>query len=611
MKTKIATWAGVVAIGALAVGFHLLWEPTMNFAFVVYIVIFAMLIFNTVFSLLERKRPQTQAKGRVVAVVPVYNESQEVVERCVQALLDQARVPDHIYVIDDGSKVPIVPFEHPRVSWLRQENKGKRHAQSVAFEREPNADFFLTVDSDVFSEPDALAEAMREFSDPAVQGVTAMLCTSNWRKSILTRLIDLDMVMTCLGTRAARSFFGAVAPASGNFAVYRAANILNNLDDYLTSGTAGDDRRLTHYCLLAGRVVAVESALIHTLMPETVRELYAQRVRWFRSYFRYLYWEMKHLSGPALWFRIWNLYLLIIYPIIMAYVLVLWPIKAHTLVWHGFAYWAIVEYLMTLRYLTSRPNMAFRDRLINWALSPLLVVYQFFIIRPAQYVAMTKVRASIWNTRGQHDHMSTRRKIVLSGTGCATAGYFAVSALGGMFVTNVTTTGPDPFPAVRLGPAQRAIERALGTEPEAPVALAEPAREADLRPRRVRRRTDGTDPSPTPSPSSAPGQLAPADPEPKPESHADPSSSSPPHADEEPAEPTESTQPTYTWPTDPWPTNPEPTDTWPTDTQPEPDPDPQLETAPPASSNTTLNRSTAGSGSEWGWLPPADQPPRS
>ena len=66
------------------------------------------------------------AEGRVLAIIPAYNESDEALHTTVRSLLRQTRAPDAIYVIDDGSAVPVTPFEDDRAVWMRQDNTGKR-----------------------------------------------------------------------------------------------------------------------------------------------------------------------------------------------------------------------------------------------------------------------------------------------------------------------------------------------------------------------------------------------------------------------------------------------------------------------------------------------------
>lgn len=338
--------------------------------------------------------------GRVMAVVPTYNEDPALLHACIRSLLAGTIVPDVIHVVDDGSSTPAPRFEHPKVTWHVQANQGKRVAQVNALLDEPSADFILTVDSDSIAAPTALEAALRALSDPRVQAVTATCIVANRTTNLLTRLSDLEIVTGNAIFRRARSTLGVVAPTSGPFAIYRAAVLFDNVRDYLTSGTYGDDRRLTHYALLRGDVVACDEAVVEMQMPDSAPKLIRQRTRWFQGYFRYLAWELEHLSGAALLWRAWNVVLLVTFPIVLTYALVVTPLLRGHWFWEAWLYWIGLLYAQTIHYLAGRPGMTRRARAAAWLfLTPLLLPYQFGLIRPAMYLAVTRTRSLAWVTR--------------------------------------------------------------------------------------------------------------------------------------------------------------------------------------------------------------------
>jgi hyaluronan synthase len=340
------------------------------------------------------------APGRVVAIIPTYNEDPELLHRCIRSLLDGTIVPDVIHIVDDGSAVPAPRLEHPTVVWHVQPNRGKRVAQVVGCRDETSADFILTVDSDSIADPGALEAALRAMSDARVQAVTATCVVRNRTTNLLTRLTDLEVVTGNMVFRKARSVLGAVAPTSGPFALYRAPVLFDNVDDYLSSGTYGDDRRLTHYALRLGHVVASDEAVVAMTMPSTVPGLVRQRTRWFQGYFRYLGWEIRYLTGVALLWRVWNVVLLVTFPVVAAYALVVIPLLRGQLFWEGWAYWVVLLYAQSLHYLASRPAMTLPARFATWlCLTPLLLPYQLGLIRPAMYYAVTRTRSLDWVTR--------------------------------------------------------------------------------------------------------------------------------------------------------------------------------------------------------------------
>src|SRR5262249_6914848 len=115
--------------------------------------------------------------GKVLCIVPAYNEEPEGLRKTVVALLEQT-VPVDIVVIDDGSQIPVIPsVQHPRVQWRRQENTGKRGAQVAVLKDFDRSDyqFILTVDSDSTPHSDACEQLLRAMHNPKVQAATGMI----------------------------------------------------------------------------------------------------------------------------------------------------------------------------------------------------------------------------------------------------------------------------------------------------------------------------------------------------------------------------------------------------------------------------------------------------
>jgi hyaluronan synthase len=353
-----------------------------------------------------------------VVIVPAYNEDPEALTACVRSLVLQTQPPEQIIVVDDGSDVPVRRINLSGVVWLSQSNRGKRWAQMEGLRiagAAEWADFVVTVDSDSVVAPNGLEQLLRAMSNPNVQAATGACVVRNRDQNLLTRIVDLEVMLYNTVMRRVRSVVGAVAPTSGPLAIYRASILWDNAEDYLTEGTYSDDRRLTHYSLLRGEVVAVDEAIVETDMPATARTTFRQRTRWFKGYFRYMGWEIRNLTGWAWFLRVWNLTLLALYPPIIGFVFIAVPLTGGQFYWQGIVYWAGLLYALTSHYL-ERPDLSLRSRLIGWLLlTPLLVIYQAVLIRPAMYYAITQVRNMGWATRGTVKHRKERGRYRLEG----------------------------------------------------------------------------------------------------------------------------------------------------------------------------------------------------
>jgi hyaluronan synthase len=337
--------------------------------------------------------------GRVIAVVPSYNEDPDALHDTVRALLNSTADIECVHVVDDGSTTPVPTFPHERVQWWRQDNAGKREAQAAVLRTYVGSDvaFIVTVDSDSVVDPNAVEVALRAMNDPEVQAVTSTILVRRLR-GLWSRLTDLEIVNGVNLVRRARAAFGAVAPTSGALSVYRAAPVLDNLDDYVTSGTFSDDRRLAHYCLLRGKVIALEDVVVSTDMPTTLKGVWRQRVRWYKGYWKYLPWEAAHLDGAAMWLRFYNTLLAAVYPLGLFWIAVWMPLTGKGFFWPPFALWLVLLYAQGFAYATRRPHMGAAQRWGTYLLlTPLMIPFQILVIRPALYWALFAVRSERWD----------------------------------------------------------------------------------------------------------------------------------------------------------------------------------------------------------------------
>ncbi|MFF3911507.1 glycosyltransferase family 2 protein [Streptomyces sp. NPDC001848] len=362
------------------------------------------------------------APGRVAAIVPSYEEADpEAVHKTVRALLSQTRPPDHIFVQDDGSvDHPVVPFEHPKVSWGWAPNGGKRVAQGHVLKklRRDDWDFVFTVDSDAEPEPDALEQLLRAMSNPKVQAATGLILVRNREANLLTRLTDLNIGTSCLMIRTSRSAIGAVETTSGALALYRSAILFDNLHDYLSSGTNGDDRRLTMYSLLRGDVVVVNEAVVHTDMPTTVRGMFRQRLRWGKSGWQALPFCLTNLKGKQLFFPLLAFVQWSVMPVVLLWIFcsVMWAGQGKHAILAFLAY-MVIRYGETSLYLAMRPGLSARRKLWAWVLyTPLESLLNLTVTRPAKYWALLKLKDRGWVTRGNaHAQTGKHRKTALAG----------------------------------------------------------------------------------------------------------------------------------------------------------------------------------------------------
>ncbi|MFP3963125.1 glycosyltransferase [Actinomadura fulvescens] len=358
-------------------------------------------------------------------VVPIYNEDPEILRRCLLTILDQTEPPRTVMVIDDGSssddaariaETLVGTFLHRgvRLLVLRQErNMGKREALARGFLTAPHADVYIGVDSDTVLHAHAFAELLAPMSaDKSVTGVTGMVLASNYKVNVLTRLIELRYANAFLYERAAYSVLRSVLCCCGSLAAYRGWVAHKYLDDFRTQtfmgqpAVVGDDRRLTNYCLLEGKVLLQSSALAETAVPERMGHYLRQQSRWNRSFFRETLWCLKTFPFRrpvafvlsfieiASWlvFTATLLYSLVIFPLVHGRFLL--PQYSAMIVCFG--------YLRSVRYLDlPRPGIGPFGKLGIFMLAPLYGLMHIVLLLPIRVFSLMTLQTANWGTRQQ------------------------------------------------------------------------------------------------------------------------------------------------------------------------------------------------------------------
>ena len=270
-----------------------LWNAGVSLLIHVLLVslIFTMLInFLTVplavfHRLKERKVVFTPSsyKPRISIVVPAYNE-EKLVARTIETLIE-AEYPDkEIIVVDDGSNDNTYriasEFVSRGVKVVKRPNGGKFAALNTGIAIS-TGEIIITVDADSMIARAALTEIVRGFEDPGVAGVAGNLQVFN-RTKMLTRLQALEYIMQIQIVRRAFENFGSLTVASGAFSAFRKTALLEagNYDpDYLLEDFDITIKLLKSHQILHGS----NEAVCYTEAPENLRDIYRQRLSWFRG----------------------------------------------------------------------------------------------------------------------------------------------------------------------------------------------------------------------------------------------------------------------------------------------------------------------------------------
>jgi hyaluronan synthase len=343
---------------------------------------------------------------RVTVAVPVYNEDPGLLDRCLWALINQSRPPQLVWVVDDGSRTDYTVVQRhwegtwscgTEVRWTRQYNQGKRRAHALVFASNPDADIFITVDSDTTLEHRAIEEGLKPFQNRSVMSVAGIEMGFNAYTNFLTRLQCSLQLFAQAVIGAAWSYAGDMYTNRGPFALYRASVIREFLAVYSDETffgrrmVLGDDSLLALCASARGRSVQQLTAFGLTMWPESLSHHLRQRIRWARGRAVRNFWRTKYrpVMSYCWWFTVCGIYDFIFSIGLVTVLILTWPASEATIVRLAIA-------LVVLSVPNSLRTLCFR-RSDETVIDRLLLV----LIRPAAGAWSSIVLARIvrmWGT---------------------------------------------------------------------------------------------------------------------------------------------------------------------------------------------------------------------
>ncbi len=267
--------------------FHPSWHGLLAFVFYYPLFMSFLWMLGAVafFVGVERKEPppDSEALPPLSVLIPCYNEGPHVEETIRYALaLDYPTF--EVIAINDGSRDETGPLldrlagEHERLRVVHlARNQGKAMALHTGALL-ANHDVLLCIDGDALLQASCARWIARHFKDPNVAAVTGNPRIRN-RSTLLGR-IQVGEFSSIVGLiKRAQRVFGRLYTVSGVITAFRRSAVFRVgswSPDALT-----EDIDITWKLQRAGWDVRFEPrALVWILMPETLRGLWKQRLRW-------------------------------------------------------------------------------------------------------------------------------------------------------------------------------------------------------------------------------------------------------------------------------------------------------------------------------------------
>ncbi len=347
----------------------------------------------------------------ISVVVPTYNESHKELKECLFSIGKQNYPKFDVYVVDDGTennwseivskefkknfpKIPIYYHKLPN-------NQGKRFAQKWAFDK-INTEIVVTIDSDTVLQPDTIYELTRPFYDLSVGATTGNVRAKNRCKNILTQLIDIRYWMAFNQERASQSLFGVTMCVSGVLGAYRTSIIKKVKERYIAQRFLGhqchfgDDRHLTNLVLNEEyNTYYVPNAKADTTVPEGIWKWLKQQLRWNKSFYREILWNLPSVKKHSLYMVIELAYQAII-PFFLLLNLILYLIKGITM---DSRYILLYFVIMVIISLVRILYPLYKTRDVSFMMFPMYALMHIFLLLPVRLIALATLGFNGWGTR--------------------------------------------------------------------------------------------------------------------------------------------------------------------------------------------------------------------
>jgi hyaluronan synthase len=355
----------------------------------------------------------------VVVTVPVYNEDPALLDRCLFALVNQSRPPQRVDVVDDGSRLDysLLVAHWARVwpggtvvHWRRQHNQGKRRAHALTFASAPEADVFVTVDSDTTLEFRALEEGLKPFIDSRVMSVAGIEMGFNAYTNFMTRLQSSLQLFSQVLMGATWSAVGDMYTNRGPFALYRAGMVREIIPLYAGERffgrrvILGDDSLLALCASGRGKSVQQLSAFGLTMWPETLGHHLRQRLRWARGRAVRNFWRLKYrpFFSYVWWFTALGIYTFLSGLGLLVLVGITWPttarVGAHVLL--AMFIWGCLNQFRAFCFWRSDERWS--DRLLTVLMRPLTSLWASIVLsRLVRALGTVTCLRQGWTTRQQ------------------------------------------------------------------------------------------------------------------------------------------------------------------------------------------------------------------
>jgi cellulose synthase/poly-beta-1,6-N-acetylglucosamine synthase-like glycosyltransferase len=323
-KEYLSLFSVVIGSALLTLFIIMLLDVPLNSAVILYAILtissvssVSYLLANLVYEIKRQVRIQRNAKANgqsqgqhnltISFLIPAYNEEQ-IIGRCIESI-DRAAAKysgkTEIVIVNDGStdkteNVVLNSLNKLRYAYgkiLTIPNSGKGFALEYGLKR-TSGDIVFRMDADSLVDKDALSPLVEHFEDPLVGSVSGFLFPLQ-ATSMLGRAQDV-LYASYLYVKRAQEVFDSIIVQPGPCTAFRKDALLK-IGGW-TKNQFGEDGEISSRMARFGyRSEFEQRSIVHTELPQTLRDFIIQRSRWSIAYYhsrgRNLE-QVKELASP-------------------------------------------------------------------------------------------------------------------------------------------------------------------------------------------------------------------------------------------------------------------------------------------------------------------------
>ena len=247
----------------------------------------------------EDQLPTTPNTPLISIIIPAYNE-EKVIANTIESTIELDYPNKDIIVIDDGSTDNTLQiakeFQSKGIKVLHKTNGGKASALNLALTF-TKGEIIAVLDADTLASRNSLKEIVKVFENEkdiaAVAGNIKVRNQENW----ITKCQALEYVAGIQIARRAFDLFGAITIVPGALGSFR-KSVLVETGAY-DKETIVEDFDTTIKILKSGMVVrGTTKSIAYTEAPNTLKDFYNQRKRWYRGNLQVITKHRNALTNP-------------------------------------------------------------------------------------------------------------------------------------------------------------------------------------------------------------------------------------------------------------------------------------------------------------------------